>query len=99
MLGLDLGSKLIKVSQLKKNRNNFILHRYAYIDTPQESVAGGKILSTESVASRLKVLLREKNFKGKKVVTTISGENVIIRNLIFPKMSRKELMEAMKYEA
>ncbi len=99
MLGLDLGTHLMKVSQLKKHKKGLILSRYGFMETPEGAVADGKILDPDIIATRLKVLLRKKRFKGDKVITSISGENIIIRNLTLPKMTRKELMEAMKYEA
>ncbi len=99
MLGLDLGTHRMKVSQLKKDKKGLILNRYGFMDTPEGAVVDGKILDPEIIATRLKVLLRKKRFKGNKVITSVSGENVIIRNLTLPKMTRKELKEAMQYEA
>ncbi|PKM83458.1 MAG: hypothetical protein CVU88_02885 [Firmicutes bacterium HGW-Firmicutes-13] len=98
-LGLDIGSSLIKLVQLKREKKGLKLSCYGFIETPKEAVTDGKIIDPAAVAVRLKVLLKRKHFKGNRVVTSISEEYVIFRHLVLPKMSFKELMEVMKYEA
>jgi len=97
-LGLDIGSSLIKVVQLKKNRKDVILSRYGVVKTPVGAVIDGKIQKPEQLAGSLKTLINRKTFKGKPTVISVGRENVILRSLVLPQMKRKELLKAMRYE-
>lgn len=96
--GLDLGSSFLKVVQLKKGKKGIQLKNYFLTETPAGAVKDGRIINPEPVADRLKFIFRKNNFKGKRVVTCVGGENAILRNLTLPEMKPGELLKVMKYE-
>ena len=97
-LGIDIGSHLIKVVQLKRNNNGVTLFQHAVKETPPGSIEEGKINNSEKIAAYVKKICSSNNFKGNKAVISISGENVIIKRLVFSGITREELKQAVRFE-
>lgn len=97
-LGLDIGTSLIKAVQLQKKNKDFILHCCGMVETPAGAFKEGKIVDPESLIEQLAIFVKDLSFKGNKAVACLGRENVILRRLSLPPMSRKEVGEAMKFE-
>jgi len=96
ILGMDIDSKLIKIVELNKKTGQLI--NYKIIPAPKGAIKDGKINKPELIGKRIKESLKESKIKTKKVVSGIPGRNVLSRYLTLPKMSLKELEEAIKWE-
>lgn len=100
VLGLDIGSQTIKAVELRRvGREIHMIGRPVVIPTPEHSVSGGRIVETAAVREALQELLSQNGFKTRNVVASVGGESdVVVRITQVPKMSGKELEEAMQWE-
>lgn len=98
-IGLDIGSRKIKLVSLRKEGGSLQVERWVGMPTPLGVVDAGIIYDPERLGETLGQIVRELNFKDKCVVSAVSGPQVYTRNLVMPKMRHDELKEAVKYEA
>jgi type IV pilus assembly protein PilM len=89
LIGLDIGTKVIKAIEIGPTENGFGVIGYAYKEIPPQT----------DMKEFIKELFHTAGFKGKKVVTGVSGRSVIVRYINMPEMSDIELQNAIKYEA
>ena len=89
IIGLDLGSSVVKAIELS-------------LEGPEPVITGFKrveIAPGTSVDEAVETLLREGNFKSKRVVTSVSGQSVVVRYVPMVKMSDSDLKQAIRFEA
>ncbi|MEN6326261.1 MAG: type IV pilus assembly protein PilM [Syntrophomonas sp.] len=98
-LGLDIGSKKIKLAKVKRKGSELQLLKYGSIDTPLGSVEAGNIFEPEKVGAEIAGLVKSMGLERQRVVSAVSGQQVYIRNLILPRMSRFESRAAAIYQA
>lgn len=89
IVGLDLGSSVVKAIELSLEGPEPVITGFARVEiaqgqTPEEAV---------------EVLLREGSFKSKRVVTSVSGQSVVVRYVPMVKMSESDLKQAIRFEA
>lgn len=99
VIGLDIGSDLIKVVEVANQANELTITSYGTAVTPQGAVTEGQLTRIDLLAEEINFLFTENKFTANKVVAAISGEQVIIRTIEIPKMPLEELDEAVKWEA
>lgn len=92
ILGVDIGSRWLKVVQAEMSGGMLTIWRYGTWPVPEGAVVGGQIQDLARVAS----LLREARniFRGRHCVSAVDGQRVITRQVELPPMGRREL-EAM----
>ena len=100
MVGVDIGSHSIKVVEIKRAKDKFKLVGFGVVPTPKGAVTGGAIADPEAVASALREALREAGIKGRKVVSALHAQQGMVIRVLegLPKMTEKELREAMRWE-
>jgi len=101
VIGLDIGEQSIKMVEIKKpsaNNSKYELVNYANIPTPRGAVSGGQISNSQSVILAMQQVHNIFQGDTPKVATAISGDAVLVRNMVMPVMSDKELAEAVKFE-
>lgn len=84
-VGLDIGSSAVKAVRLKRSKGAFSL-----IDVAVEENKGAQ----DAVIKKITDSLGLKNIN-----ISVSGPSVILRYVVFPKMSKEELTQALKFEA
>ena len=89
VVGLDLGSQVIKAVEITLEGPEPVLTGFARVEVPQ----GGS--REEALAEGF----RQGRFRSKNVVTAVSGQSVVVRYVSMPKMSENELKQAMRIEA
>jgi len=99
MFAIDFGARSIKVAKLHKISKGYELDNYGAKLSPKESIANGEILNPIAVADVLIELLRESGIKDNRAIIAITGQKVIIREIILPIMEDKELMAGVMWEA
>jgi len=99
MFAIDFGARSIKVAKLHKISKGYELDNYGAKFSPEESIANGEILNPIAVADVLIALLRESGIKDNRAIIAITGQKVIIREIILPVMEDKELMAGVMWEA
>ncbi len=101
-LGLDIGASSVKIVQLKKKKSLTKLVGYQSRVLPENIVIEGIISDHEKMTKIVKEMMsetREGKFTAEKVIASIPDTNVFTRVLQLPKISDKELKEAVMWEA
>ena len=99
VVGLDIGSSMIKAVQLEPTRTGFRVVRAAEQKTPQGTVRDGAIVSREAVATAIRQMLQAAGITANSAVLSISGPSVTVRQIRVPKMNEATLHKSIRYEA
>jgi type IV pilus assembly protein PilM len=99
VIGIDIGSNSVKLVQLKKHKGVYHLETFGMAPLPSETIVDNTIMDSASIKEAVKNLLESQKIKTKNVVTSMSGNSVIIRKILLPMMSEEELESAIQWEA
>ena len=99
MFAIDFGARSIKVAKLHKISDGYELDNYGAMLSPENSIANGEILNPIAVTDVLIELLKESGIRDRKAIIAITGQKVIIREIVLPIMDDKELMAGVMWEA
>ncbi len=83
-LGLDIGSRFIKLAQSGTSSQGLQLVNVGYAATPLGSVTDGVINNAEAIGEALTQIVKHFHFKEKKVVCSLPGRAVVIRQVSVP---------------
>lgn len=100
MVGLDIGSKTIKMVELQKNGAAYSLSASGIVGYSGNSVArmeDAKEIAT--VAQVIKKLHKETGVSGHEVVMSVPEPQVFTRTIKFPLLTDAEIASAVKWEA
>ncbi len=99
MVGIDIGSDLIKVVEAKCAKDGITITGLAVARVPQGVIENEVIVNPQALGEAIKAMLAEAGIKTKKTVSSVSGQSrVVVRVIDVPKMGGKELAETMKWE-
>jgi type IV pilus assembly protein PilM len=100
VLGLDIGTTAIKAAELQlRGGEVYLVGRPAVLPTPEGAVRGGVVVEAPEVADVLRELRSVYGIGCNKVVASVGGDSsVVVRITEVPKMSGKELDEAIQWE-
>ena len=99
MFAIDFGSRSIKVAKLQKISDSYELVNYGITLTPEGAITNGEIFNPIAVADVLTDLLSDIGIRDNKAIIAITGQKVIVREVVFPLMEDKELMAGVMWEA
>ncbi len=104
-LGIDIGTSFIRVVEIGKKGNNYILSNYGELD---ESFIKGEVfrtseknafsLSDKNIAEAINVILEEAEIETKKVSFSIPDFCSFFVDFELPIMDKKEIKEAISYQ-
>ena len=97
-LGVEIGTSAIKVVSLRPGSPPSLLHA-VMVPTPIGSMRDGLVVEPQAVATELKNLLAQHRITTKYAVTAVPNQSAVTRNIMVPKMDRKDLQDAIKWEA
>lgn len=98
-VAVDLGSSSIKIIYLKKSGNSYTLVKWGLINLKEANKIIPFQERRKAVINHLIDLLTKENIPIKNAVTSVSGNQVIVRNVQFNKMSVSELEKTIPFEA
>jgi type IV pilus assembly protein PilM len=99
VVGLDIGSELIKVAEAKLAKDGIRITGLGIAPTPVGSVDNNIVVDPQALGNAIKALLRDSGIKTKTVVSSVSGQSsVVVRVIDVPRMNNDELAETMKWE-
>lgn len=99
-VGLDIGSKTIKVVELSKEKNKFALKGVGvagYSGQPLEALKDDAEMA--SLAETLKKLFKDAKISSKQVSLSLPEPQVFTRVIKFPLLTDQEISSAVKWEA
>lgn len=98
-IGLDIGSNLIKVAEVRRGSKGIEVVALDLAPTPQEAFENSIITDPQMLGQAVKALLKKAGIGGGQVVSSVSGQAaVVVRVIDVPQMNATELAETMKWE-
>jgi len=99
VLGIDIGSRKIKVCEVRTQGREPVVTALAIVDTPEGAVDHQGIYNAEAVSAALKQAIAQSGAGSGPAVVTIAGQSsVLVRTLEVPKMNPADLKEHMQWE-
>ncbi|MCE5313630.1 MAG: type IV pilus assembly protein PilM [Armatimonadota bacterium] len=98
-VGIDIGSSCIKAVEIEPTGRGWELTNAAVTPTPSEAIKEGVITNIVDVSQEIRSLLKEAGIRATGAICAISGSQVIVRQVQFPKMPEATLRKSIKYEA
>lgn len=102
ILGVDFGLSSLKIVQLRKEKERAILETYGELSTGRYAgidMGRAALLPEDKKTEMLGDLMRESGTKAKRVISSISLKNSFVTTIELPKMSDRDLTQAIPYEA
>ena len=97
-IGLEIGASAIKIIELRAGTPP-TLRALAVRPTPPGTLQDGQVIEPQAIAAEIRAGLAEAKIRNKYVVTSVANQSTITRIISLPRMSLKELDEAIKWEA
>ena len=94
-IGLDIGSRFIKLAELKSSGDNITLTKFAIKEIPKDL----KIDRDKVVSHLISQLLSENNIKSRDVNICAAGQSVFVRFVKLLQVKEDKLKQTMKFEA
>jgi type IV pilus assembly protein PilM len=99
VLALDIGTRFIKVAEMRLARGTISLVNVAVSPTPPGVVDSNQVLDPVGLGRAVKSVLAVNKIRARKAVLAVTGQSsVVVRPIDLPKMSVKELTDTMRFE-
>jgi type IV pilus assembly protein PilM len=99
LIGLDIGSGSIKVTELEDRKDGRSLKRFGMLELPMGAIEEGIIRDADKVAEKIRELCVGYNIKEVNAAISIAGYSVIVKNIMVQKMTEEEMQENLHVEA
>jgi type IV pilus assembly protein PilM len=99
LAGLDIGSSCVKLVELNESPKGIVLSRFAKMPLAKGVVVDGVVADAGALATVIKDLFKKSGCKRKKIVTSVSGNSVIIKKASFAQMDEDQLNVLIHDEA
>ena len=98
--GLDIGASAVKAVELAPGRRGGLaLTAYASVSMPRSALAEGAIKDVGSVADAIRKCVHDAGIQTRVAVISIAGRDAITKRVLLPRMSARELADAIMLEA
>ena len=97
-IGLDIGSGSVKMADVVLRNGKPYLKKMALMEAPERAVEDGAIAEEDLLADTLQKLAAKNGFAGGRVAAALGGRNLFIREVNFPRMTEKEMREAIRWD-
>jgi len=97
--GLDIGSSSVKVVELAPSRTGQALKSFAMVDLPRDAISEGSIRQPAVVTDAIRECVQRAGVGSQSAVISVSGRDSIVKRVPLPKVSAKELADAIYLEA
>ncbi|GBC99757.1 Cell division protein FtsA [bacterium HR17] len=98
VLGINMGNHTIKVVELVRRGSTFAVQNLLIAPT-QDAIVSGEVIQPDVVGQIVKGMLQAAGVRTRKAVIAVGGQTgVIVRVTELPKMTRRELMQAIPLE-
>ncbi len=98
LVGLDIGSRTIKVAEIADTQKRPVLKKIGFIDIAPGAIEDGAIKDPESVADSIRKLFKNVGIKNENVAISIGGYSVIVKKINVQTMSEERLHETIHFE-
>ncbi|MBW2544056.1 MAG: type IV pilus assembly protein PilM [Deltaproteobacteria bacterium] len=91
--GIDIGSSLIKLVELRYASGGYMLHKFAQVPLERGVIESGLVKDHDALVRKIKELFKVSGCGAGNVVTALSGHVVMIKKSGFRKMEEEELRD------
>lgn len=99
---VDIGSSYVKLAVVERKKSGppELLH-FSVAPTPQMAIKDGSIIDAQALGDTISTLLRQNSIDPKKfkLISSVSGQQVVIRPIPMPRMKPDEVTQAIRFEA
>jgi type IV pilus assembly protein PilM len=99
LIGLDIGSRSIKVAELAETKKGPSLKKFGLIDLTPGAIEEGLVRDPKAVADSIRELFKLYNISEQNVAISIGGYSVIVKKIFVPAMAEEKLQETIHVEA
>ncbi len=99
LIGLDIGSHSMKIVELGKQGNSYVLLTAGTAPTPPKVLGATAQAEIEGLAAAIRKLAKDVGVKSKSVNVALPESQVFTRVIEVPQLSRQELASSIKWEA
>ena len=99
LVGLDIGSRAIKVAEIVERKKGRTLEKFGMIEIAPGFIEEGAIKEPEAVADTIRQLYKTYNVKEHNVAISIGGYSVIVKKINVQNMTEEQLQETIHFEA
>jgi type IV pilus assembly protein PilM len=97
--GLDIGSHSIKVVELAPNRDRQSVRASGIVALPRDAITEGALRQSSVVADGIRECVQKAGIGTTAAVISVSGRDSIVKRVPLPKVTPKELADAIQLEA
>ncbi len=99
LVGVDIGSSSVKAVELQGKPGNLQLLSLGYENLQSDSIVDGQIMELNDVSNVISNIFREHQIKTDRIAAGVSGNSVIVKNIVVPQMTEEELEESIEWHA
>lgn len=99
LVGLDIGSSLIKVAEIRETAKGPVLKTFGITRVDPGAIVDGVIEDVEGVANSIRTLFKAHKIKEKNVAISTGGYSVVIKTISLPTVPEKVLQDSIRFEA
>ncbi|HET8808406.1 MAG TPA: type IV pilus assembly protein PilM, partial [Methylophaga sp.] len=100
LLGIDISSSVVKILELHKKGDRYLVESYAVEPLPANAVVEGRIENGDEVAGAIKRAIKRAGSKAREAAVAVSANAAITKIVSFPaSLSERELEENVMLEA
>ena len=99
LVGLDIGSRTIKVGEVIDTKTGYSLKNFGTIDVAPGLIEEGELRDPEALTDSIRELYKSNSIKEQNVAISIGGYSVIVKKISIQAMSEDELIETISVEA
>lgn len=97
--GLDIGSSSVKAVELVAGKGGYAVKSMAMVPLPRDLVSEGAIRNPGGVSDAIRECVQKAGIAGSAAVISVSGRDSIVKRVPLPKVTPKELADAILLEA
>lgn len=99
LVGLDIGSKTLKVAEVIEGKGNYRLKRFGMFDIETGAIQDGMIKKPDIVTEALQSLFKSSGIKETNVAISVGGYSVIVKKINVATMAEDKLQDTIQFEA
>lgn len=99
LVGLDIGSRTIKVGEVGDAKKGKVLEKFGTIDIAPGLIEDGSIKDPEAIAESIRQLYHANGIREQNVAISIGGYSVIVKKINVQTMTEDELQDSIQFEA
>lgn len=98
-VGLDIGRASIAAVRLQHQAGGSVIMSAALDQLPDGIINEGEVMDVDALANAIRNFWKTYKIRGKKVSLGLASQKVVVRTLDFPMLDKKELRQAIEFQA